>query len=234
MRLIALWLVVVLGVLGCGRSDPLPTFAVTFTTESDPGEVLSGVEVFAGGRSIGTSGSEGIVQTVVRGPDGSRMPITYTCPEGYVTPEAPVTLLLQSFQGMDPENDVGLTTRLVCPRAKRRVVILVRTNDKADLPVVVNGREVGRTGTRGVAHVAVEDPPGTAYRVRLDTSGQPGLRPQNPIRSFSLGDTDEVFVFDQEFEGNPPPEPARARPRRQHRRRAPRTGSSPVPFLVDI
>ena len=236
MRLTRSVAAMVFAVAGCAESEVVPTFSVTFTTESDPGVLLAGVEVFAGGRSIGVSGAEGIVQTVVRGPDGSSMPITYTCPEGYVAPEAPVALHLQPLERLDPEHDVGLTMRLPCRPSKRRAVLVVRTNDPTDLPVVVDGQELGRTGPRGVAHIALTGDPGTEYRVRIDTSAHEALRPENPVRTFALHDADEVFVFDQTFESSAPA-PVVA-PRAHHRSpstmRTPATGPTPAPFVDDI
>ncbi|MCB9623308.1 MAG: hypothetical protein H6723_08200 [Sandaracinus sp.] len=192
------------------------TFSVTFNAESDPGQPLEGVVVKANGREVGRSDAFGLVQTMLRGPEGAGVQITHECPEGYTQPTDPQTLRLHSFRSLDQSARGGLSMALPCVPTERRVAFVVRTNGKADIPVRINGEEVARTNAAGFAYVVRNSAPGATFRVSLDASGQPDLRPQNPpAQQFTLGSRDDVFVLSQQFEVEAP----RAAPRRRRRPR---------------
>lgn len=214
------WIALSVGlVAGCG-SPQLPqqqttTFSVTFTAESDPGLPLEGVVVKANGREVGRSDSFGLVQTMLRGPEGAGVQITHECPEGYVPPRDPQTLRLHTFRSLDDSGRTGLSMTLPCAPAERRVAFVVRTNGKANLPVKVDGEEVARTNDAGYAYVVRTAAPGTVFRVSIDPSEQPTLRPQSPpAQQFTLGAHDDLFLVSQTFEVD--------EPRRAPRRRRPR------------
>ncbi len=207
--------------LGCGGPQ-LPqqqtaTYSVTFTAESDPGQPLEGVVVKANGREVGRSDAFGIVQTMLRGPEGVGVQITHECPDGFDPPGAAQSLRLHNFRSLDQSAPrSGLSMTLPCAPTQRRVAFVVRTNGKADVPVKIDNAEVARTNAAGYAYVVRMAPPGTSFRVSLDPSGQPNLRPQSPpARQFTLGARDDLFVVEQEFEVENP------RPTRRRRRRRP-------------
>jgi len=81
---------------------------------------------------------------------------------------------------------------------KRRAVIVVRTNEPG-LPVFAGGVVVAETNERGVAHASVYLEPGSYFRVVLDTSSDPLLRPRNPTTVIGLGDADQIFLVEQDF-----------------------------------
>jgi hypothetical protein len=113
----------------------------------------------------------------------------------------------------------GLQVSIACPPTHRQGVVVVRAGGnqpQANLPVLIDGREVARTDPSGVAHVALDMQPGTTFQVLLATAAAPMLRPQDPRRSFTFPDSDEIFIFDQAFEVEQPPpvaRPRRPRPR---------------------
>ncbi|MDH5491235.1 MAG: hypothetical protein OEY14_04725 [Myxococcales bacterium] len=193
---------------GCG-DIPLPQHVLTFHVESESGEPLSGVAIQLNGADAGQSDAEGLVQAVVRGPEGTSFSATWTCPEGYRAPTAPQQITVRSFQGLDPDSATGLAMTLKCLPASRSVGFVIRTNAQADLPIVLNGTEVARTNAAGVAHYAADAAPGTNFRVQISTQGR-ALRPQNPSATFTLADADDVFVFPQEFESEEPATPIRS------------------------
>lgn len=204
---------------GCGGPQ-LPqqqttTFSVTFTAEMDPGQPLEGVVVKANGREVGRSDPFGLVQTMLRGPEGAGVEITHECPDGYVQPAAPQTLRLHTFRSLDQTAARGgLAMTLPCAPTERRVAFVVRTNGKANLPVKIDGEEVARTNAAGFAYVVRTAPPGTSFRVAIDATVDSTLRPQNPPpQQFTLGARDDLFVIAQEFQVE---EPRRA-PRRRRR-----------------
>ena len=211
-------LVPLLLALGCGAQQeaPPPTFSVTFTAESDPGVPLEGVLVKANGNEIGQSDEDGLIQTMLRGPEGAGVQITYECPEGHRQPEEAKTLRLNRFASLDPSARTGLSMKLSCLPNERQAAFVVRTNGHADLPILINGQEVARTNEAGVAHIIRDAAPQSVFRLKIDTSGNERMRPQDPYTQFQLGDRDDVFVFAQDFEVEEPPR------RRRRRRRRPR------------
>lgn len=216
MRTLALLFTTLL--IACGVEPPTPRYAVAFYTESDPSQSLQGVEILANGQTVGTSDDTGLVQAILEGREGTPFTISWVCPEGHRQPEAAQTLRLRSFQGLSPDASTGLTMTLGCPPSARQVGFIVRTNNRADLPVKLNGTEVAHTNVEGVAHFTAEGAPGASYHLQIDTSDDATLRPESPSRTFSLDDADDVFVFDQSFEtrtdrGHRPSRPRTHRPR---------------------
>ena len=104
---------------------------------------------------------------------------------------------------------------------------MVHADGRAGLPVLVDGEVVGRTNARGVAHLALHRPSNTTFRVALDTSSRPRLRPRNPEVPFAVGDADDIFVFDQSFEQ------LRVRKRRRHRKRANKAVKPARPIKIE-
>ena len=206
--------------LACGGTQGPTTssFAVTFTAEADQGVPLEGVVIAANGAAIGTSDPDGIVQTMIRGPEGTEVQIQYECPEGFRPAEDAKILRLRRFHSLDPSVQSGLHMRVNCIPERRRAAFVIRTG-QPDLPILLDGEPVARTDANGVAHLVREAAPGTAFRLKIDTSSNPRLRPQEPGMQFELGDRDEVFAWDQRFEVE--------RPRRRRRRRR-----RPEPLII--
>ena len=121
MRILTV-LAMIAGVSSCaGSQGPTSSsFAVTFTTESDLGLPLGGVIVSANNAGVGSSDSDGVVQTMLRGPDGAAVQITYECPEGHRQPESAKVLRLHRFQSLDPTAQAGLHMLLTCRRFSER------------------------------------------------------------------------------------------------------------------
>lgn len=195
---LVLW---VLMATSCAAPEPVtPRFAVTFLTEADPGVPLGGVDVRVEGEHAGRSTLDGIVQMYVTAPEGTKVAIDYTCPQGYRHPGTEPTLLLRQFQAVDGNAGGVLESRLRCAPEERTAAFVVRADNGAGLPVMLDGEEVARTNEQGIAHFAVEGEPGTEYRVQIDTSSRPRLKPQNPVQHFSLADEDALFTIGQEFQ----------------------------------
>ncbi len=205
-------------VLACGgpQGPVVSSFPVTFSAEGDPGVPLPGVMVRANGSEVGISDQDGLVQTMLRGPDGAGVDITYECPTDHVQPSGPSTLRLHRFQSLDPNTQAGLHMRLMCAPTMRTVAFVVRTG-KPDLPVLLDNEVVARTNAAGNAHITRATAPNMAFMLKIDTTGNQYLQPQEPYRQYRIGGSDEVFTWDQGFEENRP----RMRRRRRRRRRAP-------------
>lgn len=222
MRVLTL-LVMIPGLFSCGgaQGPSSSSFAVTFTTESDLGLPLEGVIVSANNAGVGASDEDGVVQTMLRGPDGAAVQITYECPEGHRQPESAKVLRLHRFQSLDPTAQAGLHMLLTCPPIQRTVAFVVRTG-QAEVPVLLNNEVAATTNAAGVAHIVRRTDPGVTFRLKLDTSANMRIRPQEPHLEFEFGDNDEVFTWDQPLELEPEPTM-----RRRRRRRPP-----PTPIVI--
>lgn len=202
------------GTIGCGDPPPPPRFPVTFTAVSDPGMPLPGVTVTANGAAIpGQTGADGVLQVFLTGAEGSPVQIGANCPEGYREADDLPMITLRQVASLDPNSrGRGLEVGVRCPPASRHGVVIVRAGGEApqaNVPVMIDGREVARTDTSGVAHVALDMQPGATFQVLLATATLPTLRPQDPRLSFTFPDGDEIFVFDQRFDVEAPPAPRR-------------------------
>ena len=108
--------------------------------------------------------------------------------------------MLRKFHGLEQGHGNKLSLSLQCRPRERTAVLVVRSDGHADLPVLVDGVEVGRTNAKGIAHLALRRPSNSIVRVALDTSAHPRLQPQSPETPFEIGDADDIFVLDQSFE----------------------------------
>jgi hypothetical protein len=66
--------------------------------------------------------------------------------------------------------------------------------------VLYLSRPVTRTDASGAAHFALEVAPGAQFTVALQTDENPKLKPQNPSKPFTIGQTDEILLFEQKFD----------------------------------
>lgn len=189
--------------VSCADPPPPPPFQVFVKVESDPGRPIVGATVSRlrtggpadAGTSSVTTGPDGRALLSIRGIDGEIADISVQCPDGYTTPSKPVSVRLQRLaEKKIPEYSV------FCPPSMRKVVIAVRAENGSGLPVLYLGKQVTKTDSSGAAHFALEVPPGAQFAVALDTSDRKDLKPQSPSKPFTVGQNDDVMVFDQKFE----------------------------------
>jgi hypothetical protein len=215
------WFAVVMLALvgGCEEERPPPTFRVTFTAHSD-GDPLAGVRIVADGQELGLTGVDGTLGVTLTGREGQQVTVNATCPAGHRPPEQLPLLTLRTFRPATEQAAArGIEMTISCPPAERLAAVVVRAQGGPDLPIVMRGREVARTDEQGVAHLLLKMRPNTTFQLQLDTSEQDKLRPQNPGFTFTLPDTDEIFLVNQRFQEER---------RRRTRRRPPPPPSGPV------
>ena len=195
-----------LAAAACAAEPQRTKFSVTFTV--NPAEPLAGVAVsLDGGTTLGTTGKDGALRVTLSGREGTTVPFRVKCPDGYRQPAAMPILTLRRFKGLDPAA-AGIKVNIECPPAERLAALVLKAG-RSDLPVLAQGREVARTDADGVAHALMSMPPNSTFRVVIDTSQQPDLRPQSPATTLTVADADEIFLIDQQFqEEAPPPRPA--------------------------
>lgn len=161
----------------------------------DPGRAVAGASLTFKGRQLAASDSSGIAKLSAQGQEGETVDFGVTCPEGYRSPTAPLSVRLTTLRDDSRIPEYQAT----CAPALRDVVVAVRAENGADLPVKYLGREVARTDAAGAAHFLVRVEPGSQLEVALDTHDKRSLRPQDPVAHFLTRSQDELFVFEQPF-----------------------------------
>jgi hypothetical protein len=186
----------------CGRDAGPSSYPVLIRVESDPGQGLSGASVSYLGREVGRTASGGTVGIGIRGAEGEHVPIRISCPDGFVSPEKPTLVVLHRLA--DPGRKPEYTVR--CSPLNRSMLVVVRADRGANLPVVVLGQQVARTDESGAAHALLRVPYNDEVEVTLSTSepGNERLRPQNPSIKFVSANHDDIELFNVQFQVEPP------------------------------
>jgi len=210
------WRTIVLGmtmVSSCGGPPgDVGVSEVVFTVESDPGVRLAGAQIFADGKMMGATGSNGLVRARIRSQPDQPTRIVHDCPDGHEASSEPKVLWLRKFKAIGGFASAPIEITLRCRPMERLAVFIVRARNGQDLSVLLDGEIVTRTNAFGVAHFSSRGAPGTEYSIRLDTSEHPRLLPKSPSYQFTSQDADEIFVVNQSFEVVKAP--ARRGPRR--------------------
>lgn len=185
--------------VGCGKMSleppPPPPFTVAFAVEGDPGQPIPGAVVTRNDKLVATTGPDGRAEMTLKGADGETVDALIKCPEGHTSPARPVSVrLARTRDGKAP------VFKVTCPPTQRHVVVAVKAENGPNLPVVYLGKVITHTDASGAAHFALDAPPGGQFQVMLDTGENKRLSPPNPTKPFTVGSTDEIFVFEQKFD----------------------------------
>lgn len=197
--LIALWGACSALAGSCDQAD-LASTAVPIAVQAsdDLGAPLANVELFAHGKRLSQTSALGTLRYTLRGTIGQQVALSGRCPNGFRDPEPLPPIRLRALASIG-RSDAELKLQLVCRAAVRNVLIIIKTDDRANLPVWLNGEQRTRTDRSGVAHLHLRSTPGDTAWVRIGTQDNPRLQPVDPRRSFEIADRDSVFVFDQAF-----------------------------------
>src|SRR4249920_228241 len=84
----------------CGEPPPPPVFPITFIAESDPGSPLGGVTVTVAGAEPAQTAADGTVRLELSGEEGTSVPVSATCPEGYRSAPALSPIVLRTTVGV--------------------------------------------------------------------------------------------------------------------------------------
>jgi hypothetical protein len=181
---------------GCQpAAPPLHRHGIVIQAETAGHAALEGVEVTQRGRSLGKTGSAGTLKLELAGSEGQLIQLEARCPASYVPERKVVSVTLRRLHASRKLP----TYRVDCQPATRTAVVAVRATNGPDLPVMYLGREVARTDSSGVAHVALTLRPGERFELGLDTTGKP-LVPKSPRAVFVAGSEDELVFFEQRFQ----------------------------------
>ena len=189
-----------MGTIGCKGAPSLepprpPPVKVKVAAFGDPGQPIALAKISNGDKLLATTGPGGQAELTLDGADGEVVNALVQCPDGFKSPDAPLAIRLSRSNGRPPTFNVS------CPPTQRHVVVAVKAENGANLPVVYLGKIITHTDDSGAAHFAIAAAPGEQFQVTLDTSGKEGekLSPLSPTKPFTVGNADEIFVFDQKF-----------------------------------
>jgi hypothetical protein len=180
---------------GCAPEARQTSHRIRVNVVSEPGVPLAGAELLAGAHSLARSDHQGMIEVALPGKPGDVAKLRLSCPEGFRAPETELSVLLREPQAQERPPEFSLA----CHPLTRTLVVAVRADRGADLPLRYLGEELARTDASGVTHALVHAKPGDALTLTLDTSAQPQLMPQHPELKLSVPDHDDLVVFDQAF-----------------------------------
>jgi hypothetical protein len=189
----------------CSGQQGPSLYPVTLRVMTDQ-RPLSGAQVMIHERVQGTTDAQGNFRMRMAGTEGTSVDVTVRCPNGFVSPASPTAITLRSTVAFDRNaRSGGIETTVQCPPDQRIAAVIVRTPNRANLPVVYQGHEVTRTDNQGVAHLIFKVRPRDVLVFRIDTSSQPMLRPANPTFSIATREGDDLYVNTLNFEDSPAP-----------------------------
>ena len=172
------------------------SFAVVLAVHAEREAPVSGARVLAGKKLLGTTDAGGLSRLRLEGRDGQTVPLTIECPPGFSSPEATVAVALRELAaGSRPPR-----FEAYCTATTHSVLVGIRAEHGANLPILQLERRVGATDAAGMAHVLLSNvTPDQPIALTLDTSQQPSLRPQNPVLTFLPAARDELVLLEQQF-----------------------------------
>lgn len=155
---------------------------------------------------MGLTDEAGSARLQLAGIEGTKTPLAVRCPPGYRQPAAPIPVLLKTLAlgSRLPEYSAS------CAPERRRIVVAVRAENGAALPILYLGREIARTDSLGTGHVLLELEPRSQVELTLatDAGDSARLRPKNPSLKVIVGDRDEIFSFAPRFSAQDAPQKA--------------------------
>jgi hypothetical protein len=204
------------GLLNAGCSTllgepPTYTFPFTIRAASDDGTPIQGAQIGSASTQHATTDGAGLARLEVNGHEGDRRLFVVRCPSRFQSPVAPLLISLHRNAPGAP-NPVYSAT---CVPLKRTVVVAVRLEGGAHLPIYYLDEEVARTDESGAAHFLVEAAPGEPFRIAIHTRDiDPDLRPIDPTAELSVGTSDDIVLFEQALSRTVRYAPRTVRPRR--------------------
>jgi hypothetical protein len=185
---------------GCKDLEPPPPppFQLYMKVESDPGRAVLGAVIARNNKTVGTTGADGRAMLTFPGEEGegATVNVTVKCPETFQSPSKPVSVKLTRLADKTKIPEYAVS----CPPNMRKVVVAVKADNGPFLPVVYLNKQITKTDASGAAHFALEVAPGAQFNVTLDTSDNTRLKPPSPTKPFTVGQTDEILLFEQKFD----------------------------------
>jgi len=190
---------------------PTSTYSFAIRVASDDGTPIAGAEIGTTSSQAATTDSVGHAHLEVSGREGDRRPFVVRCPSEFQSPVEPLMISLHR----NAEGATNPVYSATCVPFKRSVVVAVRLDGGAGLPIYYLDAEVARTDESGAAHFIVEAAPGEPFRISVHTrESDLDLRPVDPTAELSVGAADDIVLFEQAFSRVVRSAPRSVRPRR--------------------
>jgi hypothetical protein len=184
-------------VVACTQAPSSPPETVRFEVTTAKSRPVIGAHLAVDGTPLGVTGTEGTLE--VRLETGAeRHQVELRCPEHHTPSESLRSITLRRTFDLEGQPLVA-PIRLECEPTHVAAAVVVRTSPPAELPVLIQGENVGKTGPDGLFHFLAFAARQSSLRVELDTSSRPDLRLSTPARTFTLADEDTVLPFDATF-----------------------------------
>ncbi len=192
---------------GCGApeiEDAKLAYTVDVNVTSDPDVGTAGAELVSAGQKLATTGADGRAHVSLRGTEGDAVEIAVKCPPGFQSPSEPIGVSLRRLSA--GSRTPSFVAR--CAPLTRTLVVGIRAENGANLPVTHLGKEVGRTDAWGTAHIMLSVKANEQLALVLDTKSggdkAPKLRPESPTLTFVAKDRDDFVTLEQKFEVEKP------------------------------
>lgn len=199
-------LFLVLSAASC-RGKPKAEMVALHVTVSDlMGDPLSDIGVEVDNKEAGKTNETGSLQANLTGKEGRHVAVSARCPEGFLSGReaaANVTLRFLRSIGNETAQPIPLHATLFCTPVSQQFVLIVKTNQQKEIPIIAQGRTAGKTDLDGAAQAVLSGPIGEEIEVVLNTEDFPELSPKSPARRIVIPAMPQILLFEQDFKVPP-------------------------------
>jgi hypothetical protein len=164
---------------------------------SEPNEPVAAATLVHEGVQLGKTDAAGTFALSTPGIEGETFLVDVHCPPNLHSPLKPLAIVLRRLSESQHEPQYDVT----CAPRTRTLVVAIRADNGADIPVRHLGRELARTDSSGSTLIALDVAPDEPIDLTLDTSKSPWLKPKDPTQRFQINESDGLFTFNQRFFG---------------------------------
>jgi hypothetical protein len=172
-----------------------PAFRVALVVVGEGHLGIAGAQILKDKTVVGTTSEKGVALLSFHGQEGDTVALKIQCPAAYASPKKAVVVGLRHLDTGSP----APRFEAECIRQLHSVVVGLRAENGANLPIVRLGQVIGKTDDAGMAHLLLETSPDEQITLRLDTSSNDTLRPENPNLTFMSKDADDFVLLEQKF-----------------------------------
>jgi hypothetical protein len=170
-------------------------FQVNIVILGDDAKPVADASLLSGKKVVAKTKEDGKTKLSFTGQEGSMVSLTVKCPDGFSSPSKPMEIGLRH---LDPGSPAPRYEGR-CIRQSHSILVGLRTQNGANLPILRLGQVIGKTDQYGEAQLLLQTIPNEPVSLKLDTSANDTLRPQSPNLTFMSRDKDELVLLEQKF-----------------------------------
>lgn len=190
--------------VGC-EAELLRDYEFSVKVDAEPGRGLADVQASIKGETLGRTDDRGGVTLRVRGREGDVVAVDLECPAGHRAPEGPLFVPLRRLV----DTNVVPEFAARCTPTTRTLIVALRAEGGANVPVRYLGRELARTDAFGAAHLMLDVPVDEVVELSLNTEEQSELRPISPTLRVQATRDEQLVAVSQTFTQRRPVKPVR-------------------------